>query len=673
MSQPLARPPQIRAKKPLSAAWFIAAGVLFAAASIIQSLRQGQLAAPATYDDIDYFVDAGRRLLGFYDLGFPALVQGYLVDPPHAPTSIAVSFIGFLLFGLNEWAPALVNTVWVVALLLIVRRWFAGLPAWVTATVVIAVLAWPILGFLVIEGRPDVVNAFLLAFGCIALVERPWVGAGRGRLLAIALVFAAALLTKPSVFPITIALYGFSLVLATGLDYLDESRTLTLGRMLGRNAAALAITLVVVLPHYVLAVGREIQYIIVTTFTREKDLWAVKLPPYEQFTFYLWGGLGGHRTMGVWFFITLALVVAAVVGLVIRRSDAKLRRVAAMALIFAASYAVVSIPAHKSIFLGVQVTAFCLVFFLLATRSLFTAALGGKPWQTACAAVMSVALIGTAGLNFQWHWFNKKGEQRVASVDVLAKRYALIDAVYEATKPQGQSSSKIYFPAITDYLNADVLDFAFIQQGDAADRAFDAHRSDDVAQHLANINAATHVVVFAPDDPDLISWLPSVRSLPAVREAVEANPAFVKIASLAPPLSGGSIEIYARKTNLPTLAPGTGVLGLEGPYPQWNLPQMRWVIGSAATLKLLDTTPGKASLHLDVKSPVADQTITVSIDGRDQGRCTIAIPYKDKGETCTVDVTIEPGDKEITLNFSRIDTSNDLKRALILMGYSLQR
>lgn len=639
----------------------------------MQSLRQGQLAAPATFDDIGYFVDSGRRLLSFYDLGFSGLFKGYVADSPHAPTATAVSFIGFLIFGINEWAPALVNTAWVVALLLVVRRWFADLPAWVTATVVIAVLAWPVLGFLVIEARPDIVNAFLLAFGCIALVERPWVGAGRRRLLAIALIFAAALLTKPSVFPITIALYGFSLMLATGLDYLERQRTLKPGTMLRHNVAAVAITLVVVLPHYILAAAREIQYIIVTTFTREKDLWAVKLPPYEQATFYLWGGQGGHKTMGVWVFVTLALIVVAVVGLVIRRRDSALRRVAAMALIFCASYALVSLPAHKSVFLGIQVTAFCLVFFLLAARALFSAALAHKAWQNGFAAALAVVLVGTALSSFQWHWFNKEGKQSVASLDVLAKRRALIDATYEATKPQGDTVSRIYFPAITDYLNADVLDFAFIQRSDATDHAFDAHRSDDVAEHLANIEAASHVVLFSPDDPDLISWLPSVRSLPAVREAVKANSDFVRIASLTPPLSGGPIEIYARKTSLPTLAPGTGILGLEGPYPQWNLPQMRWVIGSAATLKLLDTTPGKATLRLDVMSPVPDQTISVSIGGRGQGHCTIAVAFKKEGETCFVELTIAPGDQEIVLTFSRIDMSNDQKRALILLGYSLRR
>ncbi len=654
----------------VSSLWFIAAGVAFALASIMQSMRQGQLAAPATYDDITYFVDAGRRLLGFYNAGFPSLFEGYLRDPPHAPMSTATSFIGFLLFGFHDWSQALVNTVWVVALLLVIRRWFAGLPAFVTASVVIAVLAWPVLGFLVIEGRPDIVNGFLLAFGCIGLVERPWVTAGRGRLLAIALLFAAALLTKPSVFPITIALYGVSLAVATGLDYLDSGRMLSIRSMLARNATAAGITLVVVLPHYIVGIGHQIEYILRTTFTTEKDLWAVKLPPYEQATFYLWGE-GGRQTMAAWVFVTAALVALAIAGLVVARDRAALRRVAGMALVFAVSFAFVSIPAHKSAFLGVQVTAFCLVFFLIAGRAVFTAALASGRGGKVMAVLLAAGLVATALSSFQWHWFHRTGRPSVATAEELAKRHALIDAVHDAVRPQGETASKVYFPAAAYYLNDYILDFAFVRDGDADDDAFDDHRSGDLAAHLANIKTATHVVLLSPDDPDVLNWLPSATSLGAVREAVAADPAFVKVASLQPIVSGGPIEIYARKTALATLAPGAGFQALEGPYPQWNLPRFRWVSGAGASLAIVDPTPGAATLRLELQSPVADQRVTATIGGRRQGDCPISTAYVTT--TCAIPVAIEAGDRTIELSFAKTDPSNDQKRAVMVFNQSLLR
>ncbi len=671
MIEPSPRPQPVPEPRPLPAVWFIAAAVLFSVMTVMQSLHQGQLAAPATFDDVVYFIDAGRRLIAFYNAGFPALLEGYIQNAPHAPTSTVVSFVGFLLFGFNDWSTAAVNSVWVVALLLVVRRWFAGLPAWVTATVVLAVLAWPILGFLVVEGRPDIVNGFLLAFGCVALVRRPWLTAGRGRLIAVALVFAAALLTKPSVFPITLALYGFSLALATGLDMLDAPKGVSLRHILRRNAAACAITLVVVLPHYLLAVRDVVDYIVTTTFTTEKAIWAVKLPFYDQATFYLWGQ-GGRQTMAIWVFVTVALVAAAVAIAMIGRQRVALRRVVAMALIFALSFAFVSIPAHKSVYLGVQVSAFCLVFFLLAVRALFTAALaGGSRIGQGVAVLLAIALAATAYSSFQWHWFNRTGQPSVGSPDELARRHALIDAVYAAVKPEGETPSRVYFPAIAYYLNADIVNFAFVRRGDASDDAFDDHRSGDAAAQLDYIRSATHVVLVSPDDPDLVGWLPSAQSLPEVRKAIEADPAFIRVASLEPPLYGGPIEVYARRSALATLLPGDGIRPLEGPYQQWKLPRMRSVIGPEATLKLIDTTPGPATLHLTMQSPVADQVISATIGGRRQGDCTIALAYVNA--TCDIPVTIQAGDTEIRLSFARQDKSLGQDRSLLLFSQSLVR
>lgn len=657
--------------RPAAAVWFVVAGVIFSIATIIQSLRQGQLAAPATYDDVIYLVDAGRRLLGFYDLGFPALFHGYLVDPPHAPTSTLTSFAGFLLFGIHDWSQALINAVWVVALLLVIRRWLADLPRWATAAVVVAVLAWPVLGFLVIEGRPDIVNGFLLAFGCIMLVEQPWVTASRGRMVCIALIFAATLLTKPSVFPITLVLYGLSLLLATAVDYLEHGRAFPRRTALLRNASALALTVLIVLPHYVLAVGREITYIITTTFTTEKDLWAVKLPLYDQATFYLWGDAGGKQTMGVWFFVTAALIILVLAGLVLTSRRPALRRAAAMAIIFAASFGLVSIPAHKSAYLGVQVTAFCLVFFLLATRCLFRFALERGTVGRGAAALFAVVLVGGAVASFQWHWFHRTGRPSVASAQDLAKRHELIDQTYAAVAPQTGEVSKVYFPAASYYLNADILNFAFVRRGDAVDGAFDDHRTADRATHLAHIKTATHVVLFSPDDPDVLNWLPSAGSLPAVSAAVKADPTFVRVAALDPPISGGKIEVYARKSALPTLSPGKGVLALEGPYPQWNLPRLHWVTGPIASLRILDPTPGKATLRLKLQSPVANQTIVASTGGSDQGSCSVPVAYQT--ETCTIDLIIAPGDSEVLLRFGLTDPTVSNHRAIMLLGQSLER
>jgi hypothetical protein len=58
----------------LVAGFIIAIGVLFTVLQVQQSLFQGQLSLPITYDDISYFVDSMRRLNRFYDQGLARLV-----------------------------------------------------------------------------------------------------------------------------------------------------------------------------------------------------------------------------------------------------------------------------------------------------------------------------------------------------------------------------------------------------------------------------------------------------------------------------------------------------------------------------------------------------------------------------------------------------------------------
>jgi len=102
--------------------------VLFTSFSVVASLRQGQLSVPTTYDDISYFVDAARRLQTLYDSGLPAFLATFVSEPPHAPLATLVSLSAFALMGLRDWAPAIINGVWVFLLLLCLRIRLSGRP-----------------------------------------------------------------------------------------------------------------------------------------------------------------------------------------------------------------------------------------------------------------------------------------------------------------------------------------------------------------------------------------------------------------------------------------------------------------------------------------------------------------------------------------------------------------
>src|SRR6185436_195869 len=95
---------------------------IFGAVCILQSVHQGQLSVPITWDDSTYFFDAAWRLQGLYDKGFGEILRGYLASPPHSPIASFNVLLGFLFLGMVDWAPAVINVVWLATLLVVVRR-----------------------------------------------------------------------------------------------------------------------------------------------------------------------------------------------------------------------------------------------------------------------------------------------------------------------------------------------------------------------------------------------------------------------------------------------------------------------------------------------------------------------------------------------------------------------
>src|SRR5438046_954623 len=111
--------------------WFVAStACLFSALVIHQSLREGRLSLPATYDDVSYFEDAARRLQAIYDDGVAAWFLDLFRIPPHTPFGTLIPFFGFALFGMHDWAPAAINTIWIAILLLFTKLLLPGVPRW---------------------------------------------------------------------------------------------------------------------------------------------------------------------------------------------------------------------------------------------------------------------------------------------------------------------------------------------------------------------------------------------------------------------------------------------------------------------------------------------------------------------------------------------------------------
>jgi hypothetical protein len=341
--------------------WFIVGcSSLFTALIIAQSLHQGRLAMPPTYDDVGYFNDAASRLQVLYDGGLAQLLKGLMHAPPHAPFSTFGALIGFAIFGIKDWAPAAVNVVWVALILVFVRLVLWDLPRWAFVIIGLSALAWPLSANVITECRPDIFAALLTAMGCVLMFQAPLLQASIRHLAMVAAIFGAALLAKPSISPVTLILYLASLAIGFAVEWLQPHENNFAGKAVKRVALYLAITAAIILPYFAFA-WRDVYGYIYAVMVTQRDIWGSHMSAVDSAGYYLWGQ-GGQAMMGPWLRITLAL--AAVDGII--RIFTRRRVIGARAiglfLVFLLAYASVSVPSVKSPYLGAVVPAFFLTF-----------------------------------------------------------------------------------------------------------------------------------------------------------------------------------------------------------------------------------------------------------------------------------------------------------------------
>lgn len=645
----------------------VALAAVFGLVVINQSVRQGQLSVPITFDDISYFVEAATRLQAAFDGGLFGLIDGWLAYPPHSPFATLTVFLGFLVFGIRDWAPAAFNVLWLAAMLLMLDRLLLrDEPRWVRVSLLLAVLAWPVTSFLVIESRPDIVNGYLLAFGAYLAISRPWLGAPNRHHISVAVLFGLALLCKPSYSVVSIGVFGLTLLVASGIDLLRRDGAFNTRRLLAVNAKTFLVGLALVMPHYLLTWERTFGYIYTTVFGAEKDLWAVNAPEgmtalQFHLTWYL-NGPGGWALMGDWFFLTAAIVVVACATDAVRNREA-LARTAGLLLVGVVVWIVISSSATKSLFLGAAVACMAQLLFVHGCVRVL-APLRTVPVRPAyVAATATTVFVLTSASLFNWHWYHRQsGQLAVESPTIVERRHDLVADVSRLVAPDAEAEALVYFPVITAYLNPGTLTFDLLKREMSLARAVDNHRSGDLDAHRKALESATHVVLFAGNDPDVLGWLPSVGVLAPIAELLDASADFRLVGNLEAPLQGGDIRVYARPKPFEGLRFVENFLPLEGPYPQWSLPRLRWSVGESAMVRVT-ADMRDAVLEFEGRSPYRDQSVTVASQRGRIGGCDLPLP--DTLVKCRLSLGPVTAGQLIELRFRLHDADQRIKRAVL--------
>jgi hypothetical protein len=315
---------------------------IFAALQIEESFSAGSLALPSIFDDVNYFLSGAAYLKPLHESGLAGILQTYLAGPPHASLSTFQAFVGFALFGIHPWVGPVANA----ALLFFFVNAFlaigANLAFGQVLILTVALLGFPLIGDTIMIFKSDWFCGLVTAAGALFVVLRPqWLNSRRDQLIAGALM-GAALWGKPTVFHVTIGLYGAAMLLASFQS---------LGR---RNFKAPALAILVTagtgilisLPYYVLATRQVLDYIWTTAFGDQAYIWVKQISLRDHLLYYLTGRIG-RTSLGLWLYAGLAIAILLLVMLWVARDRQTLRRAALVFGLLVIAYLGVTIPAFK--------------------------------------------------------------------------------------------------------------------------------------------------------------------------------------------------------------------------------------------------------------------------------------------------------------------------------------
>ena len=563
----------------LVAGFIIAIGILFTVLQVQQSLFQGQLSLPITYDDISYFVDSMRRLNRFYDQGLARLVIDFFQVPPHSVTSALTPLLGFSIFGSQDWAPAATNGIYVIAFLFFISHITLHL-SWLYRVAIAGVaITCPLMGHLVIESRPDILCGLATACAAFLILQNPDFQKKRNHQILAGVTVSLALLAKPSISPITtiivlsallFSFFGGLYTYQHGLNaeiekYKGLKKILA---VLKQYQIFLVTTLFLCLPYYLVAIRRIVSYIYLNIFGADKELWQNQDSFTGQALYYITGP-GGKAMFSSWGPIVFLVILLALLTAVLNRDWQRLRKISPYVGIISITYLLVTIPKTKSIFLGMAFggmvllsTLYLLIYSAEVLEKRSSSRINRILGRATCVALLTISLS-----TFQWTLFNKFGSPNTASVTQVVYEKQLIDSISQRMHDKlatatPQCAPQIAFTAEAPYLNGAVLEYKWRKQRITNFTMWTESRSNNLSEHWADIKQSDYVIAFSADNPTQMSWLPSNKIQRRLLRRLRSSPQFKLIDTFErpAPLGGGKVFLYESEQPCKFLPAATGKL-----------------------------------------------------------------------------------------------------------------
>lgn len=630
---------------PLSSFMKTICGALAASFTLLMvtySRLHGRLLFLPVVDDVAYMDDALERLKVFYASGFRGLLRGYLDAPPHSPFSSSLAMVSFGLFGPNDWAPYIGNAIIVFGLVVFAALLMRGAKVWEQVLACVFVLTTPLAANAVSDFRPDVACGIVTASGLVLLLGKPFSSSSLRYRLIVGACLGSALLIKPAIFPLTLALFATALVLALLCDLTSKEHRPSAARLFAACVPVGLVAILMALPYYAVAWRQVTDYILRHTVGSSSALWKFRGDAATHARYFL-DGPGGTYMLGYHLWVLLGLAVVGTV-LAVRRRAVSNVRLASFGLVVVIAYLVPTLSWAKNPFIGVVFHVLLLFSGILVLRLLVTRP-ETRParWGRMAPVLGRTALIAAVLLGI---WLAKfPGVWGIRGSEAVEGRNSLIQGIYATVKERAGSRKSSIFVTTFGTVNIGTLRFLALREG--AELTFsDQVLSDNLADYARSLESADFAIASDDGSPEARDWLPSTKIQGQTLALIRSIPDFVQIATFQT-TSGKPYYVFERRPDFSGWKALSGMGDIEGPYPKLSLPKVRWGLGPASLLAVDGAQGGRIRLIMSCYTSVPNQEVAVRLDGK---RIAVhALPVTGRAYRFETRLDLSPGPHRIEL------------------------
>jgi hypothetical protein len=636
---------------------WISISAAFTAIVIRYTMLYGKLVVHPFYDDVSYFFDAMLKLQSLYRGGLPGVYREIVREPPHSIFSTLLALGSYVVFGARDWAPYAGDGLIVLGMAGFVNWMARGLGLWQRVALFVFVLTIPISAKAVYEFRPDVASALCAAAGATMLVSRPLTGASWRYRAGAGALFGLSMLIKTPTFPLTLFVFAVALGMASLADFVLLRERPSWDELVVSWLQCGIVASLVPLPVYLLQFNEILHYIYDPVFGKANEMW--RSPGTRLWhALYYFTGEGGMDMLSRHLYLLLAIIGSGL-GLALswQRLDVFVKLVCFLA-VTAAAYAVPAVMSIKQEFFG---TTFDFMLIFTAIYVLVWIVLESK-FRCSGAVIGVLLLAGLAVSHFPPVLYIPGGANSIA-------RRRIVDQLYTALRSQGVGSGPRVFMTTTGFVNASVLDYLSLKQGLLPFNFSEVSFSGDLKDFKTEIDKADFVIASEQGNSEAYGgFIPSGNIQDQTLALVRDSGEFEEVAAF-PTLNPKRYFLFKRIPPFKGWEALEGLGPLEGPYPSWMLPQVKWGYGPKSTFRVTIDRPGGYRMNGWARAAVVGLEMTVKVDGREIGRHRFA---NDRDfDRFAFELAVETGRHEIELSYSRWNATADKPMAVLFKAMRL--